>query len=383
METKIRSMRLTVAGKVYYSSSFDPALGTLVRTTVEPVTSYSDVWSPQARKELTAARQKRWNREGFVPQEVYSPVPENLEFKLTEVCGFGCSYCYMSSTTKGKHAPLALLEKVFMDLDMPPYEIAFGGGEPTLHPELPAFLELCRKHGTVPNYTTSGTNLTQEIADATVAHVGGVALTYHRHKGIEWFMKTWQAWREVLPAHKRLNIHVIFNKHFAESLTELMLGFNKAGIANNQLKLVVLAYYPDVGRATTAELPQKLVYNTVAPQLLRAMVEQGIEVAFSEGMLPYFLSHPEIGLNLDMAGPAEGRFSCAIDNMGRVTKSSFDNPKGADSVHKHDMQYLWEFLPRWGDTPSGAACYGCQQATKCAAPHDYHSRWCAHQPHNK
>jgi len=62
-----------------------------------------------------------------------------------------------------------------------PFQVAIGGGEPTLHPE---FREICRTFkslGIDPNYTTNGTNLTDAILDITEEFVNGVAVSTHAH----------------------------------------------------------------------------------------------------------------------------------------------------------------------------------------------------------
>lgn len=51
-------------------------------------------------------------------------------------------------------------------------------GEPTIHPDFPKFLETVYDTGVVPNYTTNGVHLSQEVLEATKAFCGGVAVSY-------------------------------------------------------------------------------------------------------------------------------------------------------------------------------------------------------------
>lgn len=69
-----------------------------------------------------------------------SEVPELIDLKITEVCPFGCPYCYQSSTHQGHHADgvgswLYAFQKAGV------FEVAIGGGEPTTHPEFKDILE--------------------------------------------------------------------------------------------------------------------------------------------------------------------------------------------------------------------------------------------------
>lgn len=51
-------------------------------------------------------------------------------------------------------------------------------GEPTIHPDFPEFLRTVYETDVVPNYTTNGLSLSQEVLEATRAYVGGVAVSY-------------------------------------------------------------------------------------------------------------------------------------------------------------------------------------------------------------
>lgn len=59
--------------------------------------------------------------------------PESIDLKITDQCSHGCAFCYEDCTAEGKHASLnhSFLKK------LPPFvELAVGGGNPILHPEL-------------------------------------------------------------------------------------------------------------------------------------------------------------------------------------------------------------------------------------------------------
>lgn len=111
--------------------------------------------------------------------------PEFYDVKITDKCFGGCPYCYQDSTVRASHfndVP-GKVERFFgsMTENERPFQVAIGGGEPTLHPE---FREICRQFkslGIDPNYTTNGTNLTEEVLDVTQEFVNGVAVSCHEH----------------------------------------------------------------------------------------------------------------------------------------------------------------------------------------------------------
>jgi hypothetical protein len=96
---------------------------------------------------------KNPNRMSVTPQR--ASTPELVDIKITNYCPFGCEFCYQSSTTKGKHAEYYEIYRLAHDLaELKVFEVAIGGGEPTMHPDFSRILEVFREVGIVPNFTT-------------------------------------------------------------------------------------------------------------------------------------------------------------------------------------------------------------------------------------
>ena len=58
------------------------------------------------------------------------------------------------------------------------FQVALGGGNPNQHPDFGEILRLTREeYGIVPNYTTNGRGLTEEVVGATRRHCGAVAVS--------------------------------------------------------------------------------------------------------------------------------------------------------------------------------------------------------------
>lgn len=68
--------------------------------------------------------------------------PELVDIKITDYCPFNCSFCYQGSTPSGRHAdPKTVDDLADALLDLEVFEVAIGGGEPTLHPN---FHNICK-----------------------------------------------------------------------------------------------------------------------------------------------------------------------------------------------------------------------------------------------
>jgi len=135
--------------------------------------------------------------------------PEFYDVKITNACNGGCPYCYQSSVDGEEHyadVP-GKVRRLFggMTENERPFQVAIGGGEPTMHPE---FAEICRTFselGIDPNYTTNGTHLTDEVMAATKEYVNGVAVSCHEH--IDWRGGV----ERLLDAGVYVNLHIIIS----------------------------------------------------------------------------------------------------------------------------------------------------------------------------
>jgi hypothetical protein len=85
--------------------------------------------------------------------------PELVDLKITQFCPFagnGCSVpCYQGSDQTGTHAEYSRIVAALDALArLEVFEVAIGGGEPTLHPMFLDILTYARTVGIVPNFTT-------------------------------------------------------------------------------------------------------------------------------------------------------------------------------------------------------------------------------------
>lgn len=380
-------MKMAVSGKVRgqhnsvsrlaYESYFDKQTGNLIRKVAE----YHNYHSSRRRDDLPEELERELRDQfKYRYRDVPSPAPELIDVSITDKCSFGCYFCYQDSKARSKHGPPELVETLLKGLATVPYQIAIGGGEPTGHPDFISILESAYKLGTVPNYTTAGHLFRPNIADATNKFCGGVAMTYHSFKGLDWFEKTYRKWDEAIT--KQLNIHLIADANVAVNLQDL-IDFQKK--LKKPLSVVLLAYYPDVGRAKMNLMMTRTTYTHDLPTAIQMALESGMGIAFSEGLLPFFLSRPEIGVNTQLASRSEGIYSCYVDPKGRMSSSSFNRKfsrKGEKTIFEEKAQALWEGLYTEGE-PHGNACYDCTQRNKCATPQGVHYLACALADHNK
>lgn len=373
----MRSMKLLCGGMEIYSSNFDPKTGTIVRTVEQPEDRYGGI-----RTERDGDFEKRYPHRW---RSAFSPVPETVDVSITDKCGFGCTYCYQDSKPGRKHGSKDLVETIIKGFDKPPYQIAIGGGEPTTHPDFEAILRRARQLGTVPNYTTAGHNMTESIIATTNEVCGGLAMTYHAFKGLDWFVEHYSRIKDKIRV--QLNVHLIADKDVAKNLRDLVSRYDDLGA----LRLVLLAYYPDVGRSTLDGLITKRVYMKDFPEAIKVAKENHYQIAFSEGLLPFFLSRPELHVETRFAMRSEGLFSCYFDPEGHISESSFSPPNRGvrrapgpqANAFEMKSQKMWDELYAHSYGPGGDACGDCRQQVRCSTPTTFHYGLCAYAPHNR
>lgn len=96
-------------------------------------------------------------------KENYSLAPRTVSIAITNKCDFKCSYCYVN--LKDEFLTKQEIISYCKSLDKHgTFDIAFGGGEPTLHPDL---IDICEeiwnKTKLGISITTHGHNLTEEM----------------------------------------------------------------------------------------------------------------------------------------------------------------------------------------------------------------------------
>ena len=137
----------------------------------------------------------RYNLKGD-DAEVFLETPELVDIKITDYCPYGCTYCYQNSTLDGLHAKWedlsAMVEKMKRERV---FELAIGGGEPTLYPHFMELIDLCRKPDEegffiVPNFTTRNLSVFKGSAKK-VSHllnsIGGFAYSIDNKKDVNSF----------------------------------------------------------------------------------------------------------------------------------------------------------------------------------------------------
>ena len=108
--------------------------------------------------------------------------PLVAHWAVTYRCNLACSFCYSESSPVREREPaedirIRIVERL---AEWGVFEVALGGGEPTILPDFPRLLAAIRRCGMVPNVTTNGMLNSAKTLHALAEHVGVVHLSADR-----------------------------------------------------------------------------------------------------------------------------------------------------------------------------------------------------------
>lgn len=278
-----------------------------------------------------------------------SGTPELVDIKITDYCPYGCAFCYQGSTTEGLHAPVysqdygshnqTMYNIISQCREAGVFEIAYGGGEPTLHPKFVEILRLTSQSGITPSFTTKNLGFFRDKEKVTevLQYVGGIAYSVENVPQIE-------AWGRVAAKYggnsngkvNRFTVHIVMGLQTLEEL-ETML----RAVAKYKLHVTLLGY-KTTGRGNDVVPHSYDGWTGVMQKLQRenACPSISIDTALA-------LSH---GSEIEAAGvPSylfyriEGRHSAYIDAVaGTAAPSSYARKE--DHVKYTSISSMWSAI---------------------------------------
>lgn len=269
-----------------------------------------------------------------------APVPELADISINNVCDRGCEFCYKNSNMKGKTMSLQDYEEVLRNLPLT-WQLALGGGEPTLHPDFIEILRMTREdYDKIPNYTTNGIHLTDAIIKASKEYCGAVAVSYNEVDDI-WV----EAIRRFIEAGVKTNIHFVVSEETFQIgmnlLTALAVTPEVYGISD--LNAIVFLLYKPVGRADRSK------------QLTKESAMQFLEYVFAQdevkiGFDTCFMKHirdaeqaEKISMSWEQVDTCEsGRFSVYVSEDLEVIPCSFGcSSDYKESLRERPLKDIW------------------------------------------
>lgn len=215
------------------------------------------------------------------------------------------------------------------------YQFALGGcGDPDQHENFVDILEICKKEGIVPNFTTSGLGMTESIAGLCKKYCGAVAVSWYRSEYTE------RAINILVNAGVKTNIHYVLSKDTIEEAVERLAAHSFPEHVN----AIVFLLHKPVGLGKTRNV---ITLKHKAFLDLVRMVDSGntgYKIGFDSCTVPALINFSRY-TSLDSLDTCEGaRWSAYISSDMKMMPCSFDNQdmRWVVDLRKHTIEEAWQ-----------------------------------------
>ena len=236
----------------------------------------------------------------------------------TGLCAKAGVQCYQSGLFKSEsNMSLENFKRIAKESSGLVNQFALGGrGDPDQHENFKEILEISRKFDIVPNFTTSGFGLTDELINLCKEFCGAVAVSWYRSE------YTLSAINRLIDAGVRTNIHyVLGNNSIDEAISHL-----ENDDFPERINAVIFLLHKPAGQGTFSNV---LDFNNTKVKRFFKLLEKphkfkvGLDSCSVPGVINFCTEiMPE---SLDTC--EGGRFSCYISPDMKMTPCSFDQEK--------------------------------------------------------
>lgn len=243
------------------------------------------------------------------------------------------------------------------------FQIALGGrGNPNKHKDFSAILKYCRDNGIVPNYTTSGLNLTDEEVALTKKYCGAVAVSWQRGQ------HTLDAIQRFIDAGCKTNVHyVLGNFSIDEAIDRLNAQSFYDGFPKGVNAVIFLSHKP-VGLGDEVQV---LKAGNPRVATFFALIDSGnfsFKIGFDSCTVPGILNYTSKIDKASIDTCEGGRWSMYISADMVALPCSFDQEWrwGVPLTERLGIQDAWE-----SDTFESfrnsfrTSCTGCKDVVEC------------------
>jgi len=164
------------------------------------------------------------------------PAPESVHLQINNVCNLRCPSCYVGlrEDDDGSLPLERILSLIDEWAEMGVFQLALGGGEPLMSPKFAPVVRYARKRGVVPNVTTNGRLITEELLDETAGSIGELRMSLNDAVSVNKALIEEKA--ALLRARAaRFGLNLIITRQNLDRLSELLYWALKQGAATINL----------------------------------------------------------------------------------------------------------------------------------------------------
>ena len=215
------------------------------------------------------------------------------------------------------------------------YQFALGGcGDPDQHENFEEILRICKEYNIVPNFTTSGFGMTEQIAHLCKTYCGAVAVSWYRSS------YTIKAIETLINAGVKTNIHYVLSN---DTIREALDRLNKNEFPKDINAIIFLLHKP-VGLGSKEKVIQ--LDNELFLEFMKVVDKNDFpyKIGFDSCSIPALINFTS-SIDLDSLDTCEGaRWSAYITADMKMLPCSFDNQEQhwAVDLKQYTIKEAWE-----------------------------------------
>lgn len=258
--------------------------------------------------------------------------PNLLDVSITNRCNKGCDFCYRQSNHCGYDISVTDYKLILSNAkECGVQQIALGGGEPTLHPYFCEILKMTYESGIIPNFSTNGDNLTDEILTCCQKYCGAIALSVYSD-----LLSYENVIKKITTLNIKLNLHVILRKDRIEEYTKYLK--NPPNWLSSVNAIIFLNYKPSNGNDS---LCFKYSNQNLIDDFFESIKTFDVcGIGFDTCSVSFVCNKLESDSSLYDFCEA-GRKSAYINEKLEVYPCSFYT-RGHDSLKTNDLKSIWQ-----------------------------------------
>jgi len=278
----------------------------------------------------------RWGK-NLKDNPLFAPHPELADISISNHCSKGCNFCYRDSVVNNIFMTVEDYSFVLNAMQHSKwgnvFQVAIGGGEPLEHPNFIEIINITRSLNIIPNFTTNGELLKDNIVEKIATKVGAIAISCQDINQLDF--------EKILLLSKynvKTNIHFLLN---SKTIVQAINILN--GEYNNMLKgvnAVVFLTHKPAGRANESDmlyLNEDFMDFVNMIDKSQCCAKIGFDACFVPNLMKYTKTNP------DFIDPCEcAYFSVYIDENMNVKPCSFTNDKTESfNLKEYSFDEIW------------------------------------------
>ncbi len=300
---------------IHFPLSRDSSAETIVRR--DPQFNFWTIFRPENGTKIRFS----FNDLDVAPQR--ASTPELVDLKITNLCNSNCPYCYQDSNPNGAHATIRWIEELIYNLHgMKVFEIALGGGDPTLYPYFRTVLSSCRYYDIVPNFSTRNLSWLHdpELRPEIIENCGSFAFSAQKPREIGELIRIIDYFG--IP-HSKVAIHLVMGTLDEWDFKNCLRMAGEGNLAT------VLLGWKRYGRAAGQEPPKP--YREWLRQSINEVEPDGPSTISFDTILVEEMRSQLEDINPVLYSLGEGKFSCYIDAVSKkMAPSSYSD----ENIHQ-------------------------------------------------